>query len=342
MLTYKLTPRKFTRLGTGSFSFPSRGTVNVELSPGFLFGVGQPLGSTLFKGRAISRRIDSVTGKITVLGEEPFERLQLAMDLGSWSIRMDGNELEINGQFQSVAELSQAVLCASNFIPMLLSVYFCDPVWVSNLSGTLGQTRYELWYANYDGSFDVIDHAERLVRIRNAMTGFVERKYDVRRLLGAMEYLHVAQRLRSCAESVGEFLSEIVVNMAKTLLALFDHNSLDRVGAEGPSRSMDRVRSGLAQLRFCNAAEVGRLFIPCVSIRNNYDGAHPSLRLFNPEDTLLLHRYIRVALPKIRELVRHILESAEAMQSLPPYASEQEGEPVGDRTFELLRSWYPE
>jgi hypothetical protein len=276
---------------------------------------------------------------------EPLEKVQLEKVFDGFRFSIADDELRWEGTVNSVGDLSNVVAHLMSFFQLLLNVYFVDAVWVSDIYGTVGEIPFELWLAEVDGIFDVVDVTLQRERFEKTLAALASGTYQVRRLLGALDYLYVANRLRQSSEFSGEFLSEVIVNMAKVLLALFDHPSLNPPKIEDQlGHSMDRVRNGLARVGGYSTEEVEKIFIPCVAIRNNYDGAHPSLRLFNGTDTALLHRYIRVALPKMRELVKRLLESGEAIRLLPPYdiAAAAEGQDIQDKTFVLLREWYPQ
>ena len=122
-----------------------------------------------------------------------------------------------------------------------------------------------------------------------------------RRLLAALHYFHVAVRLYRSASTLGEFMAEVILNLSKVLEVLFPP------GGDGKTR--DAARVGLRQLGYADA-EIERLFLRAMALRNEIDVGHVSLALLTRRQLSILHGYTEGAERAFREMLDRALSTA--------------------------------
>jgi len=123
-----------------------------------------------------------------------------------------------------------------------------------------------------------------------------------RRLLAALHYyyFYVATRLDRSAKAPGEFMSEALLNLAKVLEVLFP--------PDGDGKTRDAARRGLRQLGYSNA-DIERLFLPAMALRNELDVGHASLALLTRPQLTVIHAYTEVAETAFREMLNRVLNA---------------------------------
>ena len=119
-----------------------------------------------------------------------------------------------------------------------------------------------------------------------------------RRLVAGLHYFHVACRLARVGCTAGEFVSEVVLNLAKSLEVLFPPVR------DGHSR--DAARSGLKTLGFSDE-EIECDFIPAMALRNEIDVGHIELGLFKMVQLKTIHAFTERAESSFREMFERLL-----------------------------------
>ena len=120
-----------------------------------------------------------------------------------------------------------------------------------------------------------------------------------RRLAAAAYYFYVARRLSEAGHSAFEFMAEVVLNLSKTLEALF-----------GVGGNCDKVRTELRKLGYCET-DIEERFIPLMILRNNFDVGHVSLSLLKQKQLDALHRYLEFSESNFRELLKKVIAKVE-------------------------------
>jgi hypothetical protein len=109
----------------------------------------------------------------------------------------------------------------------------------------------------------------------------------------------------------GEFLGEVLLNLAKVLEVLFPP-------AEA-IKTLDAARLQLRALGFSDV-EIERDYIPAIALRNNIDVGHVHLGLFSSDQLTVLHRYAEDAEEPFRVLLDRILRKvASGEYQIEPY-----------------------
>src|SRR5260221_635501 len=103
-----------------------------------------------------------------------------------------------------------------------------------------------------------------------------------RRLLAALHYFHVAVRLNRAGSTSGEFMAEVMLNLAKTMEVLFPPS--------GDGKNRDAARRGLRDLGY-EDSEIESDFLPAMALRNEVDVAHVDLSLFTSSPLQHVHAY---------------------------------------------------
>jgi hypothetical protein len=284
MLTYQVRPRVFRVDENKPFSFPSDAEVRFHFGPAQPFGMEAGGGLTAVKGVAASVLFNANTGAHTIQSQTPLQPLEVTIHEPHRLVVWKGSVLSVSQRFESVRELSDTIESIYFALPMLLAVEFSDPPFVERIDGTVGDTRFrwELrdWCLNFRTTTQ--EHQESVVALsweRLVLLSIPGR----RRLLAALHYFHVACRLSRQGVIAGEFLPEVVLNLAKALEVLFP--------PRGDGRTRDAVRTKLAELGF-SQPEIEADFLPAMALRNEIDVGHVDLGLFKPDHLALIHAYV--------------------------------------------------
>jgi hypothetical protein len=118
---------------------------------------------------------------------------------------------------------------------------------------------------------------------------------DNRRLLAALHYLHMAQRLGAAGASEWEFMTDVILNYSKVLEALF-------------TSRRDTLRKQLRMLGY-SKEQIEGLYIPVFLLRSQLDVAHVRLRQFDPESLDGIYRFLPALGVAMRELMKRVLKS---------------------------------
>lgn len=124
-----------------------------------------------------------------------------------------------------------------------------------------------------------------------------------RRLAAGLHYFHVACRLAREGCTAGEFVAEVLLNLAKTLEVLFPPS--------GDGHTRDAVRSGLRSLGF-SGAQIECDFIPAMVLRNEIDVGHVELGLFTMDQLKTIHAYTERSECAFRDMFEILLTRVES------------------------------
>jgi hypothetical protein len=134
-----------------------------------------------------------------------------------------------------------------------------------------------------------------------------------RRVIAALNYFHVACRLKTTGNTPWEFMGEVVLNLAKILEALFPPT--------GNIGSINAARDGLKSLGY-SEAEIERDYIPAIVLRNKIDSAHISLFDFPREKLDILFKYTDRAESKFRTMLGNLISKIQEGEYKPmPYGN---------------------
>jgi hypothetical protein len=321
MLTYQIRRRLFRHDTGAELKCPADCVIRFHFEPTQSFGTSNA-GRTPARAKPARARFDGNTGRHWVESSEPFGPLDVLIeetypgkdvsDPPDRTIRLQGSTLEIRERFETLSAVEEFVTGIFFGLPALLSVGFNDPQIVIRVDGDIGGSKFRWELRDWKIAFypRTKDDQERgFVTAWNRLP--LVSGLGRRRLLAAIHYFHVAVRLDRAASSIGEFMAETLLNLAKALEALFPH--------EGDGKTRDAIRSGLRQLGY-DDNDIEKLFLPAVALRNELDVGHVSLALFKPEQLETIHAYTEVAEGAFREMLdRFMTALAEGKVVIPEY-----------------------
>jgi hypothetical protein len=264
--------------------------------------------------RGVAARLDFNlnTGAHTVKSEKPLQPLEVVIEAPDRVFSLNGNVLTLTETFDSLETLRGTIESVYFGLPMLLNVTFADPPIIERVDGSIGghDFRWELADWTMETRQTTQDLQEtRVAQAWERMPLFADG--SGRRLLAALHYFHVACRLDRSGDTPGEFLAEVLLNLAKTLEALFP--------PPGDGTSLDAARSGLKQLGFTDK-EIEKDFIPAIALRNKVGVGHVSITLFKRDQLEILHTYAERAESVFRKLLDSILEKVASGEfEIAPY-----------------------
>jgi hypothetical protein len=179
-------------------------------------------------------------------------------------------------------------------------VTFVDPPYVERVDGSVNGAlfRWELakwsvqsWPTTQDEQEEAVIQACQRIDLLAA----TQRR---RRLFGGLHHFHLACRLGTKSDTVGEFLAEMIMNLAKSLEVLFP--------PKGDGNTRDAARDAFRELGFTDDRIEGD-FIPAMVLRNQVDVAHVELGLFRSDDLKMVHAFVERAESAFREMFRLLL-----------------------------------
>ena len=114
-----------------------------------------------------------------------------------------------------------------------------------------------------------------------------------------------------CGATPGEFLAEVLLNLAKALEVLFP--------PKGDGRVRDAVRAGLLTLGY-SEENIEADYIPVMALRNELDVGHVELGLLARDHLEVLHAYTERVEKPFRDLLKTLLDKVEANEfEVEPY-----------------------
>jgi len=263
MQPFRQRPRLLTN--RDRMHFPADVQIQMDLAPLEPFGAANEGGRQLFGADETApvdgrQTWDPDIGRGTVASEPdpmPLER----EEPGELAYTVEGNSLRLGFECRGYQQLIESLRLVTTRVPQLLTTQLLQPVYVRATRGTAGGIPFRWIYEQDFLPFETTSPARQLRRIDWSVRTF--RVLDWTSLSGlsaALHYFHVACRLLDAPPSAWEFLPEAVLNLTKTLEALF-----------GESR--DEVRESLRALGFDEAVIEGH-FISIMIVRNEFDVGH--------------------------------------------------------------------
>ncbi len=256
MLIYQVRPRVFRFVVAGSSirSWPVDAEFRFHLQPLQPFGMMAGGGRTAVRDVKASAFFNANSGVHTIESKQPLQPLEVVIEEPARVFSLNGNVLTLTETFDSWETLRETVESVYFGLPMLLNMTFADPPIIERVDGSIGGQRFRWELAEWKLECQITTQdlqESRIVQAWQRMPLFAEA--NRRRLLAALHYFHVACRLDRSGETPGEFLPEVLLNLAKTIEALFPPH--------GDGTSLDAARSGLQQLGFADE-EIEEILFP--------------------------------------------------------------------------------
>jgi hypothetical protein len=304
MFTYQVRPRLFKLDGNEPLTFPGEGRVCFHFLPLQTFGKEAGNGRTAVQHAAVSMFFNANTGAHSIKSEPSLAPLDVLIKEPTRDVRLDGNVLSVSQHFGSNAELTGLINSLYFVVPLLLAAEFADPPFISLVNGCIGSVAFRWELRDWNAKFEITNQETQEQRVVDSWS-----RLDLlavpkrRRLLAALHYFHVALRLSRRGETAGEFLSEVILNLAKALESLFP--------PAGNGKTRDAARAGLSTIGFSDR-EMEANYLPAMALRNEIDVGHVDLSLFSIDQLAVVHSYVERAERAFRLLFRRIFERIES------------------------------
>ncbi len=310
--------------------FPADGEVRFTLAPGGAFGAGPLSNRLLLEGVHVELAPELNTGKYIRIEPQYMDPISIGSQAGDASMRTEGNVVTVKRSFRTQTDLLNLIESIHFGLPVVLALKYRDAPVVANVTGTITDVDFVWAYTNYPANTsittkelqeqDFLESWERLELILPAQNV---------RLFAALHYFHVSCRLAIVGFTPWEFMSEVLLNLAKVLEVLFP-------GPEG--QSIDSARVGLKQLGY-DSAYVEKWYIPALALRNQLDVGHVSLVTLSQKQLRPVHDYTTQAEEHFRNLLVQVINAIAAGKlTLPPY-QHQPGS--AEKTIRRLSQHFP-
>ncbi len=304
MLTYQVRPRVFRLESAVPLAFPSQCELRFHFQPAQPFGVEASGGRTAVEAVAATALFNANTGECTVESKEPLSPLDVTVREPNMIACLKGTTFTLSGTFESLRVVRETVESVFFVLPTLLNVPFADPPCIERVDGVIGSVGFRWELAEWRGKFRMTTQETQEQRFADAWVRMsVVAEPGRRRLAAALHYFHVACRLDRAGRTAGEFLAEVVLNLAKTLEVLFP--------PEGDGDTRDAARRGLRALGLTDE-RIESDFIPAMALRNEIDVGHVELGLFKPEHVTAIHAYVEGSENAFREMLEILLTQVES------------------------------
>jgi hypothetical protein len=229
MLTYQVRSRNFVVEGKPRPTFPCDVVIRFHLEPIQPFGMQSGGGRTAVRGVPATTLMNANTGAHTIESHFPLNSLEVVLqehsETGELSrgIELKGNVLEISQRISALDKLDELITSLYFWRAVLLNLEFADPPVVSRVDGTIGGAAFRWELANWQMQFRTTTQEQQEAAVQRSWERIRTIGKDPygRRIVAAIHYFYVACRLARQAGTPGEFLAEVLLNLAKTLEVLF-------------------------------------------------------------------------------------------------------------------------
>jgi hypothetical protein len=331
MFTYQVRPRIFQTDGTPFPEFPLKGNVRLHLAPQQPFGIEPGGGRTAVKAVAAKALFNANNGEHFIESSAPLRPLDVTLEASDQLVHLEGSRLTVSQSFDSLKAVAQFIEGLYFAVPALLAVEFADPPFVQRVDGTLGGVAFRWELENWNARFQMTTQEKQeefFAKSWQRLSLLAAPRSS--RLFAALHYFHVAARLSRAASAAGEFLPEVLLNLAKVLEVLFP--------PDGGGKTRDAARSRLIELGFTEN-EVERDYLPAMALRNEIDVGHVDLSLFKPEQLQVIHGYSERAEGAFRILLSRVLTRIEERTFLVPVYERAPATGAALEVIERLRSY---
>lgn len=302
-MSYFLPRSRTARVTAGtaeSTAWPAHVALEVQLAPQDLFGTAtsDDKRSVLKKGGPGRVYFDNNTGEFWLQSSSRLSLNKVARDVqGGLHCSVEGNNLRIAFTAESWKEVRDVAQLAEHYILSYLTVttgVYVRPVRISAVVSGTTTVHYELSRPKF--LFRVVDTQSVEKSIQRALEYADLWCPSAPRLVLGCLYFQQAARLSSSLETKvpGLNISEIALNIAKSIEILFG----DR----------EKVREGCRQLGF-SRDEIESQLVPILLIRNKLDVAHPVGKRMPADLVMALQDYVDRALENTRMLLLRVADA---------------------------------
>jgi hypothetical protein len=234
----------------------------------------------------------------------PLSPLDVTIEEPTRTRRLTGTSLSISQQFASLTEMQDIIESIYFVFPTLVNIPFADPPYIERVDGKVGPTSFRWELAEWRMEFRTTTQEQQEERFASAWkrVGVLSEPHR-RRLVAGLHYFHVACRLARAGSTAGEFVAEVVLNLAKSLEVLFPPS--------GDGRTRDAARTGLRTLGF-SEKQIECDCIPAMALRNDIDVGHVELGLFKIDQLKTIHAFTERTESAFRERFDRLLSRIES------------------------------
>lgn len=299
MLTYQVRPRAFWHDPSVPIVFPNDVEVRFHLKPLQPFGMEGGGGHTAVQAVEATAHFNANTGEHSIESKVPLEPLDVTIEEPIRTISLKGNVFNIKEHFNDLKKLNEIIESLYFVLPALLNIEFADPPVIERVDGIIGDSRFRWELSRWNGYFRITTQENQEMAMVRSWNRIAILADPNRRLFAAVHYFHVACRLARIGNTPGEFLPEVILNLAKTLEVLFP--------SSGGRKPRDAIRNELEKLGY-SKDEIEGHFLPAIALRNEIDVGHVGLCIFKAEQLKILHSYAENAEESFRKLLARVLD----------------------------------
>jgi hypothetical protein len=329
MLTYQIRRPTFRcERPEDRLEFPNETVVQFLFEPEIPFGGVTGKSRTVATHSPITATWDSNTGRHWAEAETPFEPLDVTIQHTNMCFEFKGNRLTVSQRCDSLNDLNNSIEIIYYAFPAMLNVDFIDSPVISQVTGTVGAAQFVWGLFSGQSRLDITntDHQQERVALAWDRLQLILPR-EKRRLLAATHYFYVACRLERAGHTPYEFMSEVLLNLSKTLETLFPGS---------PGETVESARIGLKRLGY-SSKEVEKNFIPAMVLRNRIDVGHVSLTIFTSEELSILHQYTEDAEKAFREMLERVFDKMASGEFVPMPYSDSKSHSHASAVIERLR-----
>lgn len=298
MLTYQIRRRIFRHEPGEELAFPAHCELCFYFQPAQPFGTEPGGGRTAVRAVAASALFNANTGQHWIDSKQPLSALDVTVEEPTRTVRLVGTTLTVSERFETLQAMEEVITAVFFVLPTLLNIPFADPPYIERVDGKVGSSRFRWELAKWRAEFSITTQQQQEERFAKAWKRMGMLEPRRRRLVAGLHYFHVACRLAGAGSTAGEFVAEVVLNLAKSLEVLFPPT--------GDGRTRDAARAGLRTLGFPDT-QIECDFVPAMALRNEIDVGHVELGLFTMDQLKTIHAFTERAEGAFREMFERLL-----------------------------------
>ena len=333
MFTYQLRERVFRIIDGGSLEFPNSAEITITMEPLQAFGASAEGGHTVVMESEVHFLYNVNVGSYSITSSISLEPLEVNIDEPDRRWELKGNKLRIFlNNCDSIVDLEEHILSLFYGLPILLNVEFADPPVIEQVEGAVGGTRFNWELARVELPFKTTTQESQESKFFDSWKRLqLLGDQGNSRLLGALQYFYIASRLKNAGHSPWEFTAEIILNLNKTLEALFP--------PLGDGQPRDAVRKGLSMLGY-SSEDIERKFLPAMALRNVIDIGHVDLSLYSRRQLDALQNYTEFAKSAWGDMLQLLMDQiADGKYVLDQYV-QSPADSIAARIIERIEKYF--
>ncbi len=296
--------------------YPATVKVQITFAPGDAFGVQSEPRTTVGRGQ-VKLTYEPNEGILDVK-EVLIDRIELQIQTDRLVAQVSGNILNLTFLAPSFNEAVQAVSSINQLLPPLLSLRLRTYVWIKSFEVNIGDALFDFIVERSTRRIVVTTTEDNSARVKTSISDWLASKVEHRRFFSGLYYYRQAQRHAHTQPSADPMVSEIILNLTKSLDALF--NPSDR------ERSREQIRSRAKDWGL-SLEEIEQLIIPLILLRNKFDVAHVALTPLDAQQRAIVIDFAIEALHNMEVLLSRIYDGLVSNQIiLDPLADSLEKE----------------